>query len=466
MEVIMKIILSFIAGFLAFLPARALAGEAPAIDTGDTAWLLISTALVMLMTPGLAFFYGGMVRKKNVLGTIMHSFMILCAVSIVWVLWGYSLAFGPDIRGIVGSLAWFGLTDIIHESAPAAPTVPHLIFMMFQGMFAIITPALITGAFAERMKFSALLLFSIIWVTLVYAPLAHWVWGGGWIGNLGALDFAGGTVVHISSAVAAAAAVMVIGRRKGYLREPMPPHNLTMTILGAALLWFGWFGFNAGSALASGTLAAIAFVTTNTAAGTAALSWTLAEWIHRGKPTALGAVSGAVSGLVAITPAAGFVSPLSSIIIGGGAGVFCYFAVSVKPKLAYDDSLDVIGIHGVGGTWGALATGLFASLAVNPDGANGLFYGNASLFKTQAVTIIATYAFVFISSIIILKAIDWTIGLRISEEDEFNGLDQAVHGEMGYHFDLGGGGYSPSEHAKTEAISPKPAAIEINNAES
>ncbi len=316
-----------------------------------------------------------------------------------------------------------------------APTVPHLLFMMFQGMFAVITPALITGAFAERIKFSSFLVFSILWVTFVYAPLAHWVWGGGWIGTkLGALDFAGGTVVHISSAVAAITAAVVIGKRRGYPHEPMHPHNLPMTILGAALLWFGWFGFNAGSALAANGLAALAFVTTNTAAGAAATAWVVAEWMHRKKPTALGAVSGAVAGLVAITPAAGFVSPMSAILIGIGGGLLCYIAVNLKPKLGYDDSLDVLGIHGVGGTWGAIATGLFASTAVNPAGKNGLFFGDSSLLVTQALAILATYLFVFVFTLAILKAIDWTMGLRISEEDEVTGLDQTQHGESGYSF--------------------------------
>ena len=405
------------------------------IDTGDTAWMLISTALVMLMTPGLAFFYGGMVRRKNVLGTIMQSFAILCIVSVIWVLWGYTLAFGPDKWGIIGGLDWLGLKGVGQESAPLAPTIPHLIFMMFQGMFAIITPALITGAFAERMKFSALILFSVLWLTFVYSPLAHWVWGGGWIGGtLGALDFAGGTVVHINSAIAAITAVFVIGKRRGYGMEAMPPHNLPMTILGAALLWFGWFGFNAGSALTSGGLASVAFVTTNTATGAAAMSWLAVEWIQRGRPTALGAISGAVAGLVAITPAAGFVSPLSSILIGIGAGTFCYMAVNLKQRLGYDDSLDVLGIHGVGGTWGALATGLFASTAINPAGKDGLFFGNPPLLGIQAIAVVATYVFVFAATLIILKIVDRTIGLRVDEEQESIGLDQSQHGESGYIF--------------------------------
>lgn len=422
-----------ITAVLLILPDIVMAGEASGIDSGDTAWLLISTALVMLMTPGLALFYAGMVRSKNVLGTIMHSFASLCLVSVIWVLWGYSLSFGADISGLIGSLEWFGLNGVGTEPAPLASTVPHLIFMMFQGMFAVITPAIITGAFAERIKFSAVLIFTALWVTFVYSPLCHWVWGGGWIGTkLGVLDFAGGTVVHINAAVAALAAVMIIGKRKGYHVEPMMPHNLPMTILGAALLWFGWFGFNAGSAFASGGLATLAFVNTNTASSAAAMSWLFIEWVQRGKPTALGAVSGAISGLVAITPAAGFVSPLSAILIGIGAGALCYFAVNLKAMLGYDDSLDVLGIHGAGGIWGALATGLFASTTVNPDGADGLFFGNPGLFITQLEAVIATIAYVFIASYILLKAIDLTVGLRVDHQTEFIGLDHALHGESGY----------------------------------
>jgi Amt family ammonium transporter len=388
----------------------------------------------MLMTPGLALFYGGMVRSKNVLGTLMHSFIILCVMSIVWLLWGYTLAFGHDIGGVIGGLEWFGLRGVGQEAAPLASTVPHLLFMMFQGMFAVITPALVSGAFAERMKFSALLIFTVLWATFVYSPVCHWVWGGGWIGSaLGALDFAGGTVVHINSAIAALAAALVIGKRKGYLVEAMTPHNLPMTVLGAALLWFGWFGFNAGSALTSGALASLAFVTTNTSAASAGLSWAFIEWIHRGKPTAFGAVSGAVAGLVAITPAAGFVSPLSSIPIGLGAGLLCYIAVNLRPKIGYDDSLDVLGIHGVGGVWGALATGLFASTAMNPDGANGLFFGNPSLLFVQAGASLATILYSAIVTLGILKLIDWTVGLRVTEEEELTGLDLSQHGETGYN---------------------------------
>ncbi|MCI4626849.1 MAG: ammonium transporter [Candidatus Magnetoovum sp. WYHC-5] len=410
------------------------ADEGPKIDTGATAWLLMSTALVMLMTPGLGLFYGGMVRKKNVLATIMHSFIILCIISVVWVLWGYSLSFGSDVGGFIGGLDYVFLSGVGLEP-PEGKGYPHLIFMMFQGMFAIITPALITGAFAERMKFSALMIFSVIWVTVIYSPLCHWVWGGGWISTkLGALDFAGGTVVHINSAVAAAAAIIVIGKRRGYGTEPMMPHNLPMTIIGAALLWFGWFGFNAGSALAADGLASLAFVTTNTATGAAALGWLFTEWVHRGKPTALGVVSGAVAGLVAITPAAGFISPMSSIIVGGAAGIICYFAVSiVKPMFRYDDSLDVLGIHGAGGIWGALATGLFASKAWG--GTDGLFFGNPKLFLMQALAVCATIVYVFVVSFIILKVLDVVIGLRVSEEDEFTGLDISIHGEHGYELD-------------------------------
>ncbi|MBI4710674.1 MAG: ammonium transporter, partial [Nitrospirae bacterium] len=312
-------------------------------------------------------------------------------------------------------------------------TIPHQAFMIFQMMFAVITPALITGAFAERFKFSTYILFLVLWATFVYAPVAHWVWGlGGWIRNLGALDFAGGLVVHITSGVSALAAALVVGKRKGYNKEPMPPHNLTMTFLGAALLWFGWFGFNGGSAVASGALATSAFVVTHIATAAAALSWMTAEWMHRGKPTALGAVSGAVAGLVAITPASGFVGPMSSIVIGLAAGVICYMAVNLKTKLGYDDSLDAVGVHGVGGTWGAIATGLFASKAINSAGNDGLFFGNASLLVNQLISIGAAWVYSFVVTLIILKVLDLTLGLRVNEESEFIGLDQSVHGESGY----------------------------------
>ncbi len=404
-------------------------------DTGDTAWMLISTALVMLMTPGLALFYGGMVRRKNVLGTIMQSFIIMCVVGLQWILWGYSLSFGPDKAGIIGGLEWLGLNGVgLSPSSNYATTVPHQVFMIFQGMFAVITPALIAGAFAERMKFSAFLLFSLLWATFVYDPLCHWVWGaGGWLRSLGILDFAGGIVVHISSGVAALAAALVIGKRKGYLISSMTPHNLPMTVLGAALLWFGWFGFNAGSALTSGPLAVSAFVVTNTASCAAAFTWILLEWKFTGGPTVLGAASGAVAGLATITPASGFVGPLAAILIGIGAGVFCYVAVGIiKQKLRYDDSLDVLGIHGIGGTCGILAAGLFASTAVNPDGANGLFFGNPSQLVIQATGVVATVIYAFVVTYIILKVVDIFVGLRVSEEEEIRGLDITQHHESAY----------------------------------
>ena len=406
------------------------------INAGDTAFVLVSAALVMFMTPGLALFYGGMVRTKNVLATVMQSFIIIGLVTVIWVLWGYSLAFGPDVGGVVGNLSWFALKGVgLAPSPDYASTIPHQAFMIFQCMFAIITPALITGSFAERMKFSTLLVFIALWSTLVYSPLAHWVWGsGGWLGKLGALDFAGGTVVHISSGVSALAAVLVISKRKGYGKEQFIPHNLPMTITGAAILWFGWFGFNAGSALGSNGLAAAAFVTTHVAAATASLTWMLAEWIHHHKPTTLGAASGAVAGLVAITPAAGFVSPVSALIIGGLAGVICYGGVMLKAKLGYDDSLDVVGIHGVGGTWGALATGLFASTVVNPNGANGLFLGNPGQLWIQFLSVVVTCLFAFVMTFVILKVLDLIMGLKVSEEEEVRGLDVTQHSEAGYSF--------------------------------
>lgn len=402
---------------------------APHIDSGDTSWMLVSTALVMLMTPGLALFYGGLVRRKNVLSVIMHSFIALGVISIQWVLIGYSLAFGPDVGGVIGDFSLMGLKGVGLEPNG---TIPAQLFMMFQMMFAVITPALISGAFAERMKFSAYLVFIVLWSTIVYDPLAHWVWGGGWMMKMGALDFAGGLVVHISSGVAALVCALVLGKRKGYPAEPMIPHNLTMTVIGAALLWFGWFGFNAGSALTSGTLAVTAFVTTHVAAAAASLGWVLAEWKHHGKPTVLGAASGAVAGLVAITPAAGFVTPMAAIIIGFGAGVICYLAIVVKGKLGYDDALDAFGVHGIGGTWGAIATGLFATLAVNGAGTDGLLYGNAGLLTKQLICVAASWGYSFILTFIILKVLDATMGLRVTEEDEVMGLDLTQHGENGY----------------------------------
>ncbi|NLD39425.1 MAG: ammonium transporter [Desulfatiglans sp.] len=404
------------------------------MNAGDTVFVLLSAALVMFMTPGLALFYGGLVRNKNVLGTIMQSFILLCIITLEWVLIGYSMSFGPDMGGIIGNLDWFALKGVgMEPSESYGTTVPHMAFMIFQCMFAVITPALITGAFAERIKFSAFLLFSLIWAVLVYNPLCHWAWGGGWMGEMGALDFAGGTVVHISSGSAALVAALVLGKRKGFGTTPYIPHNLPMAITGAAILWFGWFGFNAGSALSANGLAANAFVVTHISAAVAALSWMFAEWIHSGKPTTLGAASGAVAGLVAITPACGFVGPVAAIVIGLVAGALCFCGVMMKGKLGYDDSLDVVGIHGLGGIWGALATGLFASTAINPDGANGLFFGNPGQLWIQFVSVIGTMAFSFVMTFIILKVVDLIIGLRVSSEDEERGLDISLHNETGYN---------------------------------
>ena len=404
------------------------------MDTGDTAWLLTSTALVLLMTaPGLALFYGGLVRRKNVLGTLMHSFIILALISVQWVLWGYSLAFAPGTP-LVGSLDWIGLRGVGLEPYPDyAATVPHQAFMIFQAMFAVITPAIISGAFAERMKFSAFLVFTLLWATLVYDPLAHMVWGlGGFMRRMGALDFAGGTVVHVSSGMAALAAALVVGRRHGYGEEPMQPHNLPLTVLGAGLLWFGWFGFNAGSALGAGPVAVNALVTTNTAAAAGALVWMAGEWVVRGKPTVLGAASGVVAGLVAITPACGFVDTAAALAIGAGAGVLCQLAVNVKNRLGYDDTLDAFGIHGVGGTWGALATGVFATTAVNAAGADGLLHGNPGLLWTQAKAVAISVAYTFVITLALLKAIDATLGLRVPREHEQEGLDLTQHSESAY----------------------------------
>ena len=406
------------------------------MNTGDTAFVLISSALVMLMTPGLALFYGGMVRGKNVLGTIMQSYIILALITLEWVLWGYSLSFGPDHGGIIGGLDWLGLKGVGMEPHETyGTTIPHLAFMIFQCMFAVITPALITGAFAERMKFISFLLFTVLWATFVYNPLAHWVWGsGGWMAKMGALDFAGGTVVHISSGVSALVAALFVGRRLGYGSTAYIPHNLPMTITGAALLWFGWFGFNAGSALAANGLAASAFVVTHIASAVAAFSWVLVEWVHRGKPTTLGAASGAVAGLVAITPGSGFVGPISAILIGGVAGMICYGGVMLKGKWRYDDSLDVVGIHGFGGTWGALATGLFASKAVNPAGSDGLFFGHPGQLGIQFLSVAATIVFAFVMTTIILKFVDWVAGIRVSDDEEERGMDISLHDEKGYSF--------------------------------
>jgi Amt family ammonium transporter len=410
----------------------------PQADKGDTAWLLTSSALVLMMTiPGLFLFYGGLVRRKNVLGTIMHSFIIVALITIQWVLWGYSLAFGPDVGGIIGNLSWFGLNGVGAEPNPDyAKTIPHSAFMIYQMMFAIITPALITGAFAERAKFSSFLVFILLWATFIYDPLAHWVWGkGGWIGTnggMGALDFAGGTVVHISSGASALVASWMFGWRIGYGQEAMPPHNLPFSVIGAGLLWVGWFGFNAGSALAADGLATSAFVATHIATAAATLSWLAMDWIFRGKPTVLGAASGAVAGLVAITPGSGFVGPISAIWIGIGGGVLCSMACNLKPRFGYDDSLDVVGVHGVGGTWGALATGLFASKAINEAGNNGLFFGNPGQLWLQFVSVIATLVLAIVGTFIILSIVKAIMGLRIADDEERMGLDLSQHNERAY----------------------------------
>ncbi len=401
------------------------------MNNGDTAWILASSALVLLMTPGLAFFYGGLVRRKNANATIMHSFMSIGLVGVVWVLWGYTLAFGPDLGGwgLIGDLSWLGLAGVsATEAGPYADNIPHQAFMVFQGMFAIITPALITGAFAERMKFSSYIIFIVLWVTIVYAPVAHWVWGdNGWLGGLGALDFAGGTVVHINSGIAALAAALIVGRRIGYKVQPMPPHNIPMVVLGAALLWFGWFGFNAGSALAADGTATNAFVVTNTAAAAAMLGWVAVGWIFGKNPSVIGAASGAVAGLVAITPAAGFVGVVPAIIIGLGAGAICYGAIELLLKLNIDDALAVFGVHGMGGAWGALATGLFVGIGF---GALEISRGEQILY--QLVGIGAAAGWSFVVTAIILMALKYTIGLRVPANYEELGLDLSQHGEGAY----------------------------------
>ena len=416
-------------------PGAAASAPQPKVDRGDNAWMLTSAALVLMMTiPGLFLFYGGLVRGKNVLGTIMQSFIIVALISIQWVLWGYSLAFGPDVGGIVGNLDWFGLNGVGTEpNADYAATIPHQTFMVYQMMFAVITPALITGAFAERVKFGAFFAFILLWATFIYDPLAHWVWGiKGWMREMGALDFAGGTVVHISSGVSALVAALMFGRRIGYGQEAMPPHNLPFSVIGASLLWVGWFGFNAGSALAADGLATSAFVATHIATAAAALSWMAMDWIFRGKPTCLGAASGAVAGLVAITPGSGFVGPMSAIWIGIVGGVLCSIACSIKPKLGYDDSLDVVGVHGVGGTWGALATGLFASKAVNAAGNNGLFFGNPGQLWVQFVAVVATWIFAAVGTYILLSLVKAIMSLRVADDDERMGLDLSQHNERAY----------------------------------
>ena len=406
----------------------------PTISAGDTAWVLASSALVLMMiVPGLALFYGGLVRSKNVLGTIVHSFVILALLSLLWILIGYTLAFGPDVKGLIGGLDWIGLRDVGLTLHPTyGPTIPHQAFMVFQLMFAAITPALIAGAFAERMKFSALLLFAVLWSLLIYSPIAHWLWGGGWLGNLGALDFAGGAVVHTSSGMAALVCALVLGPRRGYGTEYMAPHSLPLTLLGTGLLWFGWFGFNGGSALGANSVAVAAFLATHTAAAAGAASWMLVEWLHRGTPTVLGVASGAVAGLAMVTPGAGYIGPFSALLIGLLAGGLSYAAIVWKTKFGYDDSLDVVGIHGVGGVVGMLATGIFACKAVNPGGADGLLFGNPLFFGIQVLAVAAVAVFSLVGTYVILKVIDRLLGLRLSAEEERMGLDLSQHNERAY----------------------------------
>ena len=422
------------AGAMAPETAFAETIAAAAVSAADTAWVLVSAALVLAMTvPGLALFYGGLVRSKNVLGTIMHSFVILCLISLFWVLLGYSLAFGPDVKGVIGSLAWAGLSGVgLSPHAVYGPTIPHQAFMVFQLMFAAITPALITGAFAERMKFGALILFALLWSLFVYCPIAHWMWGGGWLAGLGALDFAGGAVVHISSGISALVCALMLGARQGYGTDYMAPHNLPMVLLGTGLLWVGWFGFNAGSALGANETAVVAFVATHTAAVTAALTWMTVEWWHRGTPTVLGVASGAVAGLAMVTPGAGFVTPFSALFMGMAAGGLSYVAIMKKGGLGYDDSLDVVGIHGVAGVGGILMTGLFASKAVNAAGADGLLQGNGAFFAVQALTVVVVGVFSAAGTWVILKVVDRAVGLRVTAEEERMGLDLSQHNERAY----------------------------------
>ena len=417
-------------------PATVSATPGPMVDTGDTSWLLISSALVLMMTiPGLSLFYGGLVRRKNVLSVLMQCFMITCLISIQWMLWGYSLSFGPDIKGFIGNLHWFGLKGVGLDPYPDyAATVPHQAFMIFQAMFAIITPALIIGAFAERMKFMPFVVFTLLWATLVYDPVCHWVWGiGGFIRKMGALDFAGGTVVHINAGAAALASALALGRRVGYPHKMSPPHNLPFSVMGAGLLWVGWFGFNAGSALSASGLATSAFVVTHLATAMAGLSWALMDLIFNKRPTVLGLISGAVAGLVAITPASGFVNPMGALGIGAGAGVFCYLSVAfMKAKLGYDDALDAFGVHGVGGFWGAIATGLWATKSVNAAGADGLFYGNPAQFVIQLKAALITVVYSLVISFVLLKLVDLVMGLRADEQEERIGLDLTEHREAAY----------------------------------
>lgn len=403
------------------------------INSGDTAWVLISAALVFIMTPALALFYGGMVRSKNVLSTIMQSMFILGMVSVEFILIGYTLAFGSDVNGIIGDLSKVGLSGVDYNIIEGG-TIPELAFVAFQCMFAALTPALITGAFAERMKFKGFVLLMLLWAIFIYNPMAHWVWGGGFLAQLGALDFAGGLVIHILSGVSGLTICILLGKRHGYGKRAIVPHNIPMTVLGASILWIGWFGFNAGSALGANELAANAFIVTHAAAAAGLLGWVLVEWIRHGKPTVIGAVSGCVAGLVAITPAAGYVTILPSVAIGLIGGIICYTAVAiVKAKIGYDDSLDAFGVHGVGGMWGAIATGLWATTSVNPDGANGLFYGETDLFFAQIISIGVAVIFAVVGSTLLYKVVNAIYSLRADESEEISGLDLVEHGERGYN---------------------------------
>lgn len=423
-------LISFGALLLTAVPARA----GSVADTGDTAWVLMSAALVLLMVPGLAFFYGGLVRKKNILSVLMQCFIMICLISVQWAVIGYSLSFGTDIGGLIGGLDWIGLKGVGLEPNPDySKTIPHLAFMIFQAMFAVITPALILGAFAERMKFAAFCFFSLLWATLVYDPVCHWVWGGGFLGSGGTLDFAGGIVVHLTAGVAALATAIFLGRRQGYPDKTSPPHNLPFAVLGAGLLWFGWFGFNAGSALGANGLAASAFVATHMAASAAGLTWALLDWIVYTRPTVLGMITGLIAGLAAVTPAAGFISPMAAIWVGIISSALCYLmVVFVKVKLNYDDSLDAFGVHGIGGIWGAIATGFFATLAINKGGADGLLAGNPSLLLTQIKAVLITAAYTFAATLALLKFVGIILPLRASEEEELIGLDITEHREAGY----------------------------------
>ncbi|MBN1344305.1 MAG: ammonium transporter [Phycisphaerae bacterium] len=431
------------AGGVAMMTPCTLASELVAkasppltVNAGDTAWVLTSAALVLLMTPGLAFFYGGLVRRKNILSILMQCMMAICIITVQWVLIGYSLSFAPDMGGgILGGLQWAGLSGVGLDPSPDyASTIPHQAFMIFQAMFAIITPALIIGAFAERMRFGPFCILAVLWATFVYDPVCHWVWGtGGFLREMGALDFAGGTVVHVNAGIAALAAALFLGKRQGHPNGISPPHSLPFAVLGAGLLWFGWFGFNGGSALGANGLAAGAFVTTHVATATAGLTWSILDWVRHGRPTGLGMITGAVAGLVAITPAAGFVTPMGAIGIGAGSGIICWLSVTfAKTKFGYDDALDAFGVHGVGGIWGALATGIWATKTVNPDGADGLLYGNPAQLVIQLKAVLVTMVYAFIVTYVLLLFVNMLSKLRVSEHDERIGLDLTQHREAAY----------------------------------